>query len=138
MLVGWCYLCWWSKETVDHLLLHYTAVFNLWGFTFRSFGILWVPLEKTLDLFFGWKNWFGKHSSDIWNLVLLCLMWSIWREQNCYMFDDAKSTRPQLLDMFIGTIFDWSRAWGFTNCNCILDFVQSLPFYTKYCSFVIL
>lgn len=26
MLVGWCYLCWWSKETVDHLLLHCTAV----------------------------------------------------------------------------------------------------------------
>jgi len=27
---------------MDHLLLHCTAAFDLWSFTFRSLGIQWV------------------------------------------------------------------------------------------------
>ena len=26
-------------------------------------------LEKVIDLLFGWKNWVGKHSLDVWNMV---------------------------------------------------------------------
>lgn len=40
MLVGWCCRCTCNGETVDHLLLHYTVVFDLLSFAFRSFGIL--------------------------------------------------------------------------------------------------
>ena len=36
--------------------------------------------EEVIDLIFGWNNWFGKHLLDIWNIVLLCLMWTVWRE----------------------------------------------------------
>ena len=28
--------------------------------------------KKVIDLLLGWGNRVGKHSSDIWNLVLLC------------------------------------------------------------------
>lgn len=28
-----------------------------------------------IDLLAGWRNWFSKHSSAVWNLVPLCLMW---------------------------------------------------------------
>ena len=31
----------------------------------------------------------GKHLSNIWNLVLLCLMWCIWRECNRRTFEDV-------------------------------------------------
>ena len=44
--------CRYSGESVDHLLLHFTAAFKLW------------------------RNWAGKHLSDIWNLVQLFLMWT--------------------------------------------------------------
>ena len=25
-------------------------------------------LEKVVDLLFGWRNWVGKHSLDVWNM----------------------------------------------------------------------
>ena len=34
----------------------------------------------------------GKHSSDIWKMVPLSLMWTIWREHNRHTFEDEKHT----------------------------------------------
>ena len=53
-------------------------------------------------------NWVGKHSSNIWNLVPLCLMWTISREQNHHMFEDPKTTGTQLLALYGGSLFHWS------------------------------
>ena len=74
--VDWCVMCHCNGETVDHLLLHCGKAYWLWSLVFRSFGISWV-LPRSIA---NWRNWFGKHSSSIWNLVLLCLMGCIWRE----------------------------------------------------------
>ena len=81
-------MCRCKEETVDHLLLHYPQEFRLQSFAFRSFGIQWVLPGRVVDLLFGWHNWFRKHSSDIWNLVPLCLMWTVWRERNRLTFED--------------------------------------------------
>ena len=32
----------------------------------------WVLPWRVVDLLFGWRNWFGKHHSHIWNLIPLC------------------------------------------------------------------
>lgn len=72
-LVGWCYMCRCNGELVDHLLLPCSRV-ALWSNVFCSFGIQWVLAGWVRDLLFGWRNWFGKHSSDIWNVVPFCLM----------------------------------------------------------------
>jgi hypothetical protein len=45
-----------------------------------------------LDLLFGWFNGLGKHSSDIWNLVPHCLMWSVWHERNSRIFEDKEQS----------------------------------------------
>ncbi len=75
-------------ETGDHLLLHCELATELWGFVFKTFGIFWVILGSVVDLLVGWYNWFGKHSSETWNLVPLCLMWSLWQERNRRIFED--------------------------------------------------
>ena len=33
----------------------------------------------------------GKHSSQIWNLVPLCILWCIWKERNQRTFEDLVS-----------------------------------------------
>ena len=80
--IDWCIMCRCNGETVDHLLLHCEKTYHLWSLVFRSFGISWVLPRLVADTLFGWWNWFGKHSSSIWNLAPLCLMWCIWRERN--------------------------------------------------------
>jgi hypothetical protein len=81
-LVGWRCMCWCNGETVDHLLFDSPRAAELWNFVFRSFGIQWVLPGWVVDFLFGWQNWFRKHSSDVWNLVHLCLMWTVWQERN--------------------------------------------------------
>ena len=111
---------------MDHLLLHCGKAYRLWCFFFRIFGISWVPSRMVQDCLFSWWNWLGKHSSYIWNLVLLCLMWCIWRERNRQMFEDLDRFEDQLLALFSGSLFYWARAWGLTSSDSIPFFLSSL------------
>ena len=124
-MAGWCCMCCCEGETVDHLLLHCNAVQKLWNFVFDSFHNHWVLLRRVVDLLFGWRNWFGKHYSHIWNLIHLCLMWTVWRERNSRTFEDVSSSPDQLLGNFVTSLFDWSRIWGFTTANTVTEFSAS-------------
>ena len=70
-------MCRCCGEIVDHLLLYCEKAHQLWCFAFNIFGISWVSSRTVSDRLFSWWNWLGKHSSYIWNLVPLCLMWCI-------------------------------------------------------------
>ena len=125
-LVDWCIMCRCNGETVNHLLLHCDKAYKLWSWIFRSFGISWVLPRSVAEMLFSWWNWFGKHSSSIWNLAPLCLMWCIWRERNWRTFEDKDKSDDQLLAYFCGSLFDWSRAWGLTASDSLPLFLCSL------------
>jgi hypothetical protein len=126
VLADWCCMCKNHWETGDHLLLHCGVASALWGFVFQMSGIQWVLPTKVLDLLFGWYNWFGRHSSDIWNLVPLYLMWSLWQERNHRIFEDLEKSLNYLQEQFSGLLYDCSRSWGFTEASSLSDFVVSL------------
>ena len=83
-------------------------------------------LSNVDTLLFSWKNWFGKHGSDLWNMVPACLMWLVWKERNRHTFEDMENSLDQ--SMFARTLFDWSRVRDFTHCSSILEFQVSLRF----------
>ena len=124
--VDWCIMCRCSGEIVDHLLLHCEMVYWSWSLVFRSFGISWVLQRSVADTLFAWWNWLVKHSSSIWNLALLCLMWCIWRESNWRTFEEMESSGDQLLASLSGSLYDWSRAWGLTSSDSLPLFLNSL------------
>ena len=97
-------MCRHCGESVDHLLLHCEMAYRLWSFVFITFGLSWVVPSSIPDLLFGWWNWLGKHSSQIWNLVPLCIFWCIWKEQNRRTFEDLISSGDQMLASFSGTL----------------------------------
>ena len=99
---------------------------RLWSFVFRTFGIPWVLSRSVEDFLFGWWNWLGKHSSNNWNLVSLCLMWCIWKEHNWRTFEDLDRSDDYLPASFIGSLFDWSRTWGLTSSLSLPLFLSSL------------
>ena len=78
-LTNWCCMCRCEGESVDHLLIHCHTENELWNFVFRSFGFQWVLPRNVIDLLDGWWNLLGKHSSEIWYMVPLCLMWTFGR-----------------------------------------------------------
>jgi hypothetical protein len=101
VLAGWCCLCKNQWETVDHLLLHCEVAVALWGFVFSMFGVQRVFPAMVLDMVSGWHNWFGRHSSAIWNLAPLCVMWSLWQERNRRIFEDAEKSVSHLQEHFL-------------------------------------
>ena len=73
-----------------------------------------MMLKRIASLLFGWWNWLGKHSSNIWNMVLACLMCLIWQERNNRTFEDIVRSAELLKPILVGTLFQWARIWGFT------------------------
>ena len=68
--MGWCCMCHYSGETVEHLLLHCSVAFMLWSFLFRSFGFHWVLLEMVIELLFGWMARLGRQA--VFGYLELC------------------------------------------------------------------
>ena len=72
-----CVDCQCCGEIVEHLLLHCEFSHALWSEVFLMFGIQWVMQEKVASFLLRWQKWLGKHSSNVWNLVVACLMWLV-------------------------------------------------------------
>ena len=125
IMAGWCCMCKHNWETGDHLLLHCETASALWSFILQAFRINWVMPAKVIDLLFGWYNWFGKHSSGVWNLVPLCLMWTLWQERNRRIFEGLEKSTSQIKEQFSGLLYDCSKSWGFTDASSLPDFVVS-------------
>jgi hypothetical protein len=96
-------MCQCNGETVDHLLLHCPMAGILWNWVFHAFGISWVIFGKVADVLFSWWNGLGRRT-----------------------FEDVTSSESQLLYCFALTLFDWSRAWGFTTSTNVIEFISSL------------
>jgi hypothetical protein len=90
---------------------------------FSILGIQWVLAGRVVDLLFGWRNWFGKHDLGVWNLVTLCLMWTLWTECNSLIFEDKASSMDQLKGAFVTSLFDWATVQGLTQTTLVTDFV---------------
>ena len=125
-LANRCCLCCCNAESMNHLILFCPIAHSLWMYMLRLFGIEWVMPGSVADLLFCWYHWLGKHSSNIWNLVPGCLLWTIWIERNRRSFEDEEKTVVQLLEHCQQTLFDWSRCWGYSDCSTLLDFLSSI------------
>ncbi len=122
--MGWCCMCLCSRETDDHLLLYCDVASRLWSRLFKVIGVQRAGMIAAL--LFRWWNSLGKHSSEIWNLVPLCLKWTLWQECHSCTFEDTERSWADLESAFFWTLYDWSRAWGLTHSHSILDFILSL------------
>ena len=111
--MNWCCMCRSNGELVDHLLFYCDVVHALWVDIFYISGIHWVMPSSIVTLFIYWRNWFGKHGSDIWNMALGCLMWIVWKERNHCSFEDTEISLDQLKSGCQHTLFDRSRCWEF-------------------------
>jgi hypothetical protein len=71
---------------------------EIWSYVFRLFGVEWVISGCVMEVVAGWRNWFGKHYSEVWNLVPHCVIWSIWRERNSHTFEDLEHSVDQIIE----------------------------------------
>ena len=125
-LVSWCCMCRCNGETVNHLLIHCSVARALWSWILGVFGIAWVLPHSVSELLFSWWNALGRHSSDVWNLVPLCLMWTVWKERNSRTFEDVSNTDIELRDCLASNLFEWSKVSGYSTSSSINVFISAL------------
>ena len=125
-LANCCCMCCCNEESVDQLLIFCPLAHFMWMHMIQLFGIDWVMPGLVVDLLCCWHHWLGKYNSNIWNLVLGCLMWTICTKRNRRSFEDIEKSMAQLLDLCRWTLFNWSRCWGLSDCSTIIDFLLSL------------
>ena len=111
---------------MNHLLIHCSVARALWSWILGVFGIAWVLPHSVSELLFSWWNALGRHSSDVWNLVPLCLMWTVWKERNSHIFEDVSSTDVQLRDCLASSLFEWSKVSGYSTSSTIIAFISAL------------
>ena len=57
----------------------------------------WVMLNSVASLLLCWHQWLGNYTSNVWNLVPICLMCIAWLEQNHRSFEDTEKTLEELI-----------------------------------------
>ena len=79
-----------------------------------------------VSLLFAWRNWLETFSSNVWNMVLACLMCLICKEHNAQTFEDIERPVDHLKSLLARTLFGWSHIWGFARCISRSDFLISV------------
>jgi hypothetical protein len=59
-------------------------------------------------------------------MIPLCLLWTLWRERNNRTFENSEHTDSQLQALLSNTLYDWAIAWGYSSCDSIISFLDSL------------
>ena len=111
VLVNRCGMCKKDEESIDHLLFHCECTQFLWNAFFNRFGLAWVMPHGVVDLLHCW--WLGgqSHSTMVWKMVLLCIMWCLWSERNGRFFEDSKRSLEDLMHFYFTTLFTSATAW---------------------------
>jgi hypothetical protein len=84
-----CVMCKKNGESADHLLFHCEVACAIWNVFFKHFGLSCFMPRRVVDLYACWWSAGSTHSAVIWKMILLCLLWCLWRERNDRCFEDC-------------------------------------------------
>jgi hypothetical protein len=78
-----------------------------------------------IDLLACWGSQVGTRSVlAVWRIVLLCLMWTIWREQNARCFEDREKSKDELKNILVKSLFNWIGAFNISSISNFSLFVE--------------
>ena len=111
---GWhlpnrCYLRGCAAESINLILLHCSVVSLLWDIIFAIVGAHWVFPKTVKEAIISWKDSFvGKKRKKVWNAVLICIFWTVWKERNHIAFKDGKLAIHRLKNSFVYNLWSWN------------------------------
>jgi hypothetical protein len=134
-VIEWCCMCKKSGESIEHLLLHCEVARDLWCYILTLFGVEWVMPRRVLELLTSWGASFGYGlANEVWRLVLLYLMWCIWRERNAQHFEGVETSMLELHKRLLNTLYIWIVAHHSLSVFIYADFFK---FFFFFCSFLL-
>nr|GEY13425.1 RNA-directed DNA polymerase, eukaryota, reverse transcriptase zinc-binding domain protein [Tanacetum cinerariifolium] len=130
-----CPFCEEQIEDEDHIFALCPFSRNIWDLIRKWWGLDVIPLDTALNVLEmaddGDLN-FGEEISSLFDVVVLCAIWWIWRARNLLVFQAVKVNMINIIDDIIATSYLWiknrakccSISWVNWCCNpstmCIL------------------
>jgi hypothetical protein len=66
---------------------------------------------------------------DVWKMILLCLMWYIWRECNARNFEDCERMVKEIKAIMLKSLYVWMTAYNCSHFSKFLKFLDVLFFF---------
>ena len=116
-IIFWCYMCKCNGESVDHLLLHYPIISDLWSMIFGLFGVFQVmpksvvePSLQARSLFLSSSKWSHLDDYTKWShLDDYPTLFDVGHLEgtNSRSFEDIKHSKPAIKLFLFQTLLDW-------------------------------
>lgn len=105
-----CLLCKTEEESMNHLLLSCPVVWKLWSDMVKWWDLVWVvpgSIEALLHWWAGFK--LKKVIQPMWKVVLVAVMWSIWKVRNECLFHQKSVDGLDLAELVKVRIALWCK-----------------------------
>jgi hypothetical protein len=63
-------------------------------------------------------------TKEVWRLVLLCLMWCIWRKRNARHFEDVETSMVELRKRLLNMLYIWIVSHHSVNVFTYANFLN--------------
>jgi hypothetical protein len=80
------------------------------------------------ELFAYWWSGGRSRSAVVWKMVLMCLMWCIWRERNARCFEDSSRSFEEFTHYILFTLYTWTAGWLAPTVISFPDFLSCFSF----------
>ncbi|OVA14077.1 Reverse transcriptase zinc-binding domain [Macleaya cordata] len=107
-LVNRCWLCKNKEETTNHIMLHCSFSYLVWGYFIKAYGLNWVSEGSMVQHLFAWKTSRGKgRGKRVWRILNYAILWALWVERNKRVFDDRESSVLEVVNNVKSLVFLW-------------------------------
>ncbi|RZC43590.1 hypothetical protein C5167_036535 [Papaver somniferum] len=93
-----CKLCLMEEETISHILLHCSFVYEVWSYFLRYTGMNTAMPFTTGMCIDGWtRKWPNVRHNFIWNCLPHAIWWAVWLERNRRFFHNKSQNEADTI-----------------------------------------
>lgn len=105
-----CVFCKSEVDSMNHVLLHCHMIWRVWSVIVKWWNLNWV-IPSSMEAILHW--WSGTKCKfqvkEIWKVVPLALMWSVWKLRNECLFKEAKPYFVELIELVKVRVAMWAK-----------------------------
>ncbi|XP_023769257.1 uncharacterized protein LOC111917854 [Lactuca sativa] len=113
-----CQLCHNDPETVDHVFVKCEFAKGTREWIFKWCGIKtqdFSHIKEIIDFAAEWGNCPKKR--DLFNSIVFCLFWNIWKARNNRVFKELKTSHTKVADDIISRSYLWCKHRSKLGCG---------------------